>query len=99
MAEIVWSEEAILNLEDIYDYIARHSPLYAQHQIESITDAAERLRQFPKSGRHIPEFPELPHREVIIGNYRVIYRYESEHDVVKIISVVHGAKLLKKPTG
>ncbi|AMM40821.1 hypothetical protein HS1_001017 [Candidatus Desulfofervidus auxilii] len=36
MAEIIWSEEAILDLEDIHDYIARHSSLYAQYQIERI---------------------------------------------------------------
>ncbi|MBI5406301.1 MAG: type II toxin-antitoxin system RelE/ParE family toxin [Nitrospirae bacterium] len=44
-------------MEDIYNYIAHDSPLYARYQIESIYKSAERLRQFPESGRHIPEFP------------------------------------------
>lgn len=69
MAEIIWREESILAMEDIYNYIAHDSPLYARYQIESIYKSAERLRQFPESGRHIPEFPQLPHREIIIGNY------------------------------
>jgi len=95
MAEIIWSEESILAMEDIYNYIAHDSPLYARYQIESIYKSAERLRQFPESGRHIPEFPQLPHREIIVGNYRVIYRYDSISHELKIVTVVHGARLLK----
>ena len=97
MAEIIWSEEAISDLEDIYDYIARDSPWYARQQVERIGNVAQRLRQSPESGRHLPEFPRLPHREVIVGNYRVLYRYDSENNVVNIVSVVHGARLLTKP--
>ncbi len=96
MAELIWSDESILDLEDIYDYIARDSPIYAQHQVENICKSTERLRQFPVSGRHLPEFPYLPHREVIVDSYRVIYRYDSNNDEVKIVSVVHGSRLLKE---
>ena len=42
----------------------------------------------------LPELPHLPHREVIAGNYRVVYRYESNNNEVKIITVVHGSRLL-----
>jgi addiction module RelE/StbE family toxin len=97
MAEVIWSEEAILDTESIYDYITRDSPLYAKYQVESIYNSAERLRQFPESGRHLPEFPHLPHREVVVGNYRVIYRYDSNSKTVKVVSVVHGSRLLKEP--
>ena len=51
----------------------------------------------PESGRRLPDFPQLPHREVVVGNYRVVYRYDPERDVVNIVMVVHGARLLKKP--
>lgn len=96
MAELIWSEEAISDLESIYDYIARGSPLYAKYQVESIRNSAERLCQFPESGRRLPEFPHLPYREVIVGNYRVIYHYNSNSSEVKVVSVVHGSRILKK---
>jgi toxin ParE1/3/4 len=92
MAEVIWSKEALLDVEGIYDYIARDSPLYAKHQVESIYNSVERLSQFPESGRHIPEFPHLPHQEVIVGNYRIIYRYDLNANEVKIM------RPLKNPT-
>ncbi len=75
MAKLIWSDDAILDMEGIYDYIARDSPLYARYQVERICTSIERLQQNPESGRHIPEFPHLLHREVIVDNYRVIYRF------------------------
>lgn len=94
MAELIWTERAILDIEDIYDYIAHDSILYAKYQAENIINAAERLRQFPESGCHIPEFPNLPHRELIAGSYRIIYRYDVSNNEAKIITVVHGSRLL-----
>ena len=96
MAELIWSEESISDIEGIYDYIARDSPLYAKYQVESIGNSVERLCQFPESGRYLPEFPHLPHREILIGNYRVIYRYDSNNNEVKVVSVVHGSRLLEE---
>jgi addiction module RelE/StbE family toxin len=96
MARLIWSEDSISDLEGIYDYIARDSPLYARHQAERISDSIERLLQFPDSGRHLPEFQYLPHREVIVDNYRVIYRYDPESDEIVVVSIVHGRRLLTK---
>jgi len=45
-------------------------------------------------GRNIPEFPHLPYREILVSNYRVIYRLEEE--MVIVMSVVHGRRLLKE---
>jgi toxin ParE1/3/4 len=98
MAELIWGVEAVSDLEYIYDFIARDSHHYAKHQVERIYQSTERLRQFPESGRHVPEFPHLPHREVIIDNYRVIYRYVPESNDVLIVTVVHGRRLLTEST-
>jgi len=94
MAELIWSERAISDLEDVYDYIANDSLTYARHQVEHIVKSIERLRAFPKSGRHLPEFAYLPHREVIVGSYRIIYRYDFDSKEIKIVTVVHGSRLL-----
>lgn len=95
MATLIWSERAIADMENIYDYIANDSQVYAQLNAETIIKSVERLKRFPGSGRHLPEFPNLPHREVIVGNYRVIYRYNSKSGKVNIVAVVHGSRLLK----
>ncbi len=95
MAKLIWSERALTDVEDIYDYIAKDSPTYAQYQTERIVTAVERLCQFPKSGRHLPEFPYLPHRELIVGRHRVIYRYDARRDAIHLVTVIHGSRLLQ----
>jgi toxin ParE1/3/4 len=54
-----------------------------------------RLEEFPESGRVIPDFPELPYREVIISPYRFFYRHVEE--IIWIVGVWHGAQLAKEP--
>lgn len=94
MAEIIWSDKATTDLELIHDYIAADSPFYARVQIERIFRVVERLMVFPESGRTLPEFPHHPHREVIAGTYRCIYRFEPAYDLVSVVTVVHGSRLL-----
>lgn len=94
MAKLIWGDEAVSDLEGIYDYIARDSHQYARHQIDRIYQSVFRLQQLPESGRHLPEFPHLPHREVIVDNYRAIYRYDVHLKTVWIITVMHGRRLI-----
>lgn len=54
-----------------------------------------RLSDFPDSGRRLPEFPELPYREIIVAPYRFFYR---EHDdVIWVVAVWHSAQLPDEP--
>ena len=55
----------------------------------------KRLGRYPASGRLIPEFPELPYREVVIPPYRFFYRTEAK--AVWIVAVWHGARLPGEP--
>jgi plasmid stabilization system protein ParE len=48
-----------------------------------------RLVDFPESGRSLPEFPELPHREVIVRPDRFFYRVVAR--TVWVVAVWHGA--------
>ena len=94
MAELIWAEKALGDLEAIHDFIAADSPIYARAQIERLLIAAARLRDFPESGRILPEFPALPYRELLVGAYRCIYRYEAPTATVVVVAVVHGSRLL-----
>lgn len=93
--KIKWTIRALDDLHDIYEFIAKDSNRYAQIQIEDIQNAALNLTSFPLMGRIVPEFPHLPYREILVGNYRVIYRLEEEQGLVIIMAVAHGRQLLK----
>jgi addiction module RelE/StbE family toxin len=94
MAEIVWSDKAVADLERIHDYIAADSPFYARVQIERILKSVNRLISFPESGRKLPEFSTLQNREVIVGAYRCIYRFEKATDRLFMVTVIHGHRML-----
>lgn len=72
-------------------YITRDNPAAALRFRKKVEKSLRRLEKFPESGRTIPEFPELPHREVIVAPYRFFYRVSEGN--VWIIAVWHGAQL------
>ena len=76
-------------------YIRRDKPSAAVNFRNKAEMILRRLEEFPESGRVIPEFPELPYREVIMAPYRFFYKVKE--NVVWIIAVWHGAQLPKKP--
>ena len=92
MTSIVWTHQALEDIESIHLFIARDSERYAAMMAERILDSIERLRDFPKSGRIVPEVGCEELRELLIGAYRVVYRCGENR--VTILTVVHGAQLL-----
>ena len=92
MTAIKWSPQAVRDVESIRDYIAQDSPRYAQLTIERIVASVERLQAFPQSGRVVPERGDPAIREVIVGPFRVVYRYRS--GVVEIATVFRGSRRL-----
>jgi len=95
MTRIVWTEPAVSDLDSIHAYISRDAEVYADAVISEIFDSVDRLAYFPQSGRVVPEMDDDSTREVIVGNYRIIY--DTAGDVVRILSVIHGARLFPKP--
>ena len=59
-----------------------------------IRAAVRWLGQFPESGRTVPEAPHGPYRELIVGPYRVIYRYHRERNQIAVLAIVHGSRRL-----
>jgi toxin ParE1/3/4 len=55
----------------------------------------KRLLRFPRSGAVIPEFPELPYREIYVKPYRFFYRVRE--DTVWIVALWHGAQIPEEP--
>ena len=92
MVEIEWSSTAQNDLNDIIDYIAKDSVEYALSFYEQIREKTENLTKFPKIGRIVPELDDPNIRELILRNYRLIYRILEEN--VQIVRLFHGSRLL-----
>ncbi|MGR2737751.1 type II toxin-antitoxin system RelE/ParE family toxin [Billgrantia sp. Q4P2] len=93
MAEVIWAEPALTDLDAIAEYIALDNPAAASHLVEAVFDATERLHAFPQSGRIPPELPESVYREVVVPPCRVFYR-ASEEDVL-ILHVMREERQLR----
>ena len=76
-------------------YIYRENPTAAvafRHKAEKVLS---RLQKFPQSGRALPEFPDLPFREVVVAPYRFFYRLKEK--TIWIVAVWHCAQLPEEP--
>ena len=74
-----WSGRSLRNLQSIRDFISKNNPVNAEKFIIDMFDSVEsRLKHFPKSGRVIPEKGDRKFREIIHGNYRIMYKIEIE---------------------
>ncbi len=83
---------ALDRVNEIVDYIARDRPVAAEKWAAGLFDLVERLQQSPKRGRVVPEVGRERVRELLYGNYRVLYRLDPS--TVSILTVRHGRRLL-----
>jgi len=93
LAQINWTLQALDDIDSICLFIARDAPGIACIFAQKLFNATDRLEVFPLSGRVVPEWEEDSIREIIFGNYRIIYRIKN--DIVDILTVHHAARLLK----
>lgn len=91
MAEVIFSARAIRDIERIHDYIAKESVRYADGQVRRILNAADLIETFPRGGRTVPEIEHPAFREVIVGNYRIVY-FIGGDDRAEILTVFHGRR-------
>ncbi|ADU32171.1 type II toxin-antitoxin system RelE/ParE family toxin [Evansella cellulosilytica] len=94
MVELVWAESAVKDLEGICNYIAQDSEEYANIFASRVIDTIETIGIFPSSGRVVPELNNDMIREMVLTNYRIIYRINNEK--VEIVRIIHNARQLKK---
>ncbi|HET6765060.1 MAG TPA: type II toxin-antitoxin system RelE/ParE family toxin [Longimicrobiaceae bacterium] len=92
--KLVWTALAREQLRVEAAYIARSRPLAARQWLLGLREAVDRLRQYPFSGRPVPELPNTPRREIVHGAYRVIY--EARSTGVFILSVRHSRQLVSE---
>lgn len=91
MAKIVWTELSVFDLKEIFDYISKDSKRYAENQIKRIKAKTDILKSRPEAGRIVPELEIIEIRELIEGNYRIIFRILSA-DLIEILTIHHSAR-------
>jgi len=72
MAEVIWSDSAIQDLNDIGEYISKDSEKYAEITVSQLFSSTDILEDHPKAGKIVPEFEIESIRELILGNYRIV---------------------------
>ena len=93
MAEIVWAEPALSDLDAIADYITLDNPVAAAQLVTRVLGHVDQLSEHPRSGSILPELPGWRYRQVIGPPCRVIYRQEQNR--VLILHVVRSERLLR----
>jgi toxin ParE1/3/4 len=89
LVPIIWTPEALRNLEVIDAYMRRVAPDYAQALVTGILAAVDPVAMFPHIGRMVPGFDRDSLREVIFENYRVVYVIRE--DAIFVTRVFHGS--------
>ena len=84
MAQVIWTEPALSDLEAIADYIALDKPDAAVRYVEKVFTKTDRLARYPQSGSIPPEIPQLPYRQIVVPPCRIFYRSEDSR-----IFIVH----------
>ncbi len=90
--KVVWSSLAIDRAAEIAEYISQDNPTAAENWVNTVFTKAEGLKSFPTSGRIVPEVNDDHFRELVYGNYRIIYRVEENQ--VSILTIRHGKQIL-----
>lgn len=90
---VVWSPLALKRVEDIARVIAADRPDAAAHWVRSVFARVAQLRQYPESGRMVPEFGRPEVRELPYPPHRIIYRVEPKR--VLVLTVRHGREELE----
>ena len=95
MAQIIWTEPALSDLDDIAEYIALDKVEAARRLVKQVFKSDGELEHFPELGRKPPELENSTYREIIVNPCRIFYRVD-KNDNVYILYVMRGERQLRK---
>ncbi|MCI0494066.1 type II toxin-antitoxin system RelE/ParE family toxin [candidate division KSB1 bacterium] len=91
--KLIWTDNALNRIEGIAEYIREDNPTASKRWKKEIYQKAQPLKKFPRMGRVVPELNQEKIREIIFGNYRLIYLIEKNR--ISILTVRHYKQLFK----
>jgi addiction module RelE/StbE family toxin len=96
MVKIIWTKRSLNDLRSIAEYISKDSVKYASLTLRRILEVTLYLESNPRIGRMVPEVGKNDRiREIIYGNYRIIYKITSTLSV-HILTIHHSARRLRQ---
>lgn len=87
MAQVIWTEPALDDLDDLAGFIAMDNPAAASRLVQKVLENASRLERFPHSGKKPRELPETPYREIVVAPCRIFYRFDGD-----TVFIVHAMR-------
>jgi toxin ParE1/3/4 len=93
MAEIVWTEPALSDLDAIADYIALDKPDAAKGLVQRVFSHVEQLQRHPESGSSVRELPDSPCRQIVEPPCRIFYRFDGQK--IFVLHLMRGKMKLR----
>ena len=90
--EIVWTEPAVVDLEEIVRTAASHSSTAAESLRAELLESVEVLARFPLIGPNYERDRTGRTREILCQQYRIFYRAIKEQRRVEILTLWHSAR-------
>ncbi len=92
--KVVWTEQAWRRLSEIEEFIARDRPDAAAKLVDKLIDRGDALATHPERGRKLPELPGSGVRELVVDDYRIVYRRTAS--TIEVLTVFEGHRLLRR---
>ena len=92
--KLSWTREAVNRLVEIEEFIGQDSPGRAENFIDYLLERVSLIPSNPEIGRMVPEISNFTIRELLIKNYRVVYRVKMT--AIEILTVFEGHRLLRR---
>ena len=93
MAQVIWTDPALNDLDAIADYIAIENPVAAAELVRKVFEHVEQLEAHPESGSRPPELKRSRYRQIVEPPCRIFYRYDGE--TVLVLFVMRSEQLLR----
>ncbi|MEM8952731.1 MAG: type II toxin-antitoxin system RelE/ParE family toxin [Verrucomicrobiota bacterium] len=95
MAELIWTEPALAELDEIADYIALDNPDAAKRLVRRVFEHVEQLMDHPESGSIPPELlPAKAYRQIVEPPCRIFYRIEDVK--IFVVHMMRSERLLRQ---
>lgn len=92
--KVVFAASAREDFADIVRFIANDKPQAARDWANGIRISVSKLSDFPRQGRIVPEYADENIREIIKGQYRIVYKIDEEKQIIVVVAVHHSKKHL-----
>jgi len=92
---VVWSQEARADIRAIHAYRSRFSRAGAGTLLKTLRSRALQLQDFPDSGRLVPEMNNPYMRELIEGDYRILYTVDDTAKAVQVYRIKHRKEVYR----